>query len=55
MVFLVAKSASDIASTFPQVNCANIEKDYGTQLEQYAAADYAYIKADPGKKSSGTL
>ena len=33
VVFLVAKSSSDVASTFPSVNCANIEQDYGTQLE----------------------
>ena len=43
VVFLVAKSSTKIANTYPVVNCDNIYNDYGSLLEAYAVDDYDYI------------
>jgi len=55
LVFVVASYSSKIANTYPQVDCNTISSDYGTKLMTYAYDDWSYIKANPGKKSSGTL
>ena len=51
----MASYSAKISNRYPSVNCETIKSDYGTQLENYAAADYDYITEFPDKQSTGTL
>lgn len=47
--------SSEIAKTFPAVNCDAVRNNYGTELQRYAIKDYDFVIKNPGVASSGAL
>ena len=54
-IFKVARTSSEIARTFPKVDCETVEETYGSQMQTYAVRDYDFVIANPGLPSSGAL
>ena len=42
-IFKVSKMSSEIAKTFPAVNCDAIRANYGDKLTKFAIEDYDFI------------
>ena len=54
-IYWVSSLSSEVKRVFPPVDCDALATNYGSEFDEFAVADYDFISANPGMKSSGCL
>lgn len=55
IVYYVSGLSAKIARVFPTVDCDTLLANYGSEIDEFALADYNFIEDHPGMQSSGCL
>ena len=50
-IWWVSAFSTSVARVFPTVDCEAALQTYGSEIEEFAVADYDFIKSHPGKQS----